>query len=84
MDPLLAQVEAMLSKLWADTLRVDHVEFDDNFFELGGDSLLAHKIIAGLRSVYGVEMSPEILFDLPTVHELAQAVVGARAAEGNG
>lgn len=66
----------MLAGLWAETLGVAHVDVDENFFELGGDSLLATRIIARLRSDYGVEMSPEMLFDLPTVRELARAVEG--------
>jgi acyl carrier protein len=69
-----AEIESMLSKLWAETLGVARVDADENFFELGGDSLLATRVMARLRSDYGVEMSPEMLFDLPTVRELALAV----------
>ena len=68
------EIESMLSRLWAETLGVESVDLDENFFELGGDSLLATKLIARLRSDYGVEMSPEMLFDLPTVRELARLV----------
>ncbi|WP_039946139.1 condensation domain-containing protein, partial [Streptomyces sp. NRRL S-118] len=46
----------------------------DNFFELGGDSILSIQVISHARQVLGGRLSPRLLFEAPTVAELAAAV----------
>ncbi|HEY7201664.1 MAG TPA: phosphopantetheine-binding protein, partial [Candidatus Dormibacteraeota bacterium] len=46
----------------------------DNFFELGGNSLQAIQILARVRSIFGVAMPVEVLFESPTVASIAAAV----------
>lgn len=45
---------------------------NDNFFDLGGDSLLAAGFFARLESEFGVTLSLDVLFERPTVRQLAE------------
>lgn len=69
-----SEVEQALARIWADVLGVDRVGIDDNFFELGGDSILSIQVIARAHEE-GLRISPRLLFQHPTVAQLA-AVAG--------
>ncbi|MFI9154630.1 amino acid adenylation domain-containing protein [Streptomyces sp. NPDC053367] len=70
--------ERLLLELWARALGHEDFGVEDNFFELGGDSLHAVRILAEVRGRFGLEQDAEddleMLFDHPTVRELARAV----------
>ncbi len=69
-------VVATVAKVWAQVFNRHQIEPHDNFFELGGDSLRGVQVLAGLREMYGVDLSLESLFDAPTVASLA-ALIGS-------
>ncbi|MGA5704453.1 amino acid adenylation domain-containing protein [Peterkaempfera bronchialis] len=72
------EMEHRLLEMWADAL--GHADFGvhDNFFELGGDSLHAVRILTRVRQELGIEQEAEedleMLFDHPTIAELAEAL----------
>jgi amino acid adenylation domain-containing protein len=63
--------EEIVAGIWQQLLGVARVGVDDNFFELGGHSLLAAQVMARMESLLGVELPVHLLFEFPTVGELA-------------
>ncbi|MGW2619583.1 amino acid adenylation domain-containing protein [Streptomyces sp. NPDC001500] len=71
--------EELLAGIWREVLKVDRVGADDNFFELGGDSFLGMQVIARARRG-GVRITPRLLFQNPTITDLAAGATTKRAA----
>ena len=69
-----AQMEATLQRIWSQCLGVESVATGDNFFELGGDSLVAIGV-AMTASHEGVELTPQDLYENPTLAALADTLV---------
>ncbi|CAM5334561.1 non-ribosomal peptide synthetase [Streptomyces fumanus] len=66
--------QALVCGLFEDVLKLprDTVGTDANFFDLGGDSLLATRLLAGLRHATGAEIPITALFETPTPAALAR------------
>jgi len=65
------QEERALAEIIAEVLKLDRVGMLDNFFELGGHSLLGIQVIARVRKTLRVELPLRLLFEKPTIAELA-------------
>lgn len=63
-------LEGAIQAMWTDLLGVP-VEPDDNFFDLGGHSLIAIRLVARVHRELGVKLQLAVLFDAPTVNDLA-------------
>ncbi|WP_306323274.1 MULTISPECIES: amino acid adenylation domain-containing protein [unclassified Streptomyces] len=72
------EMERLLLKLWSEVLGDQEFGVHDNFFELGGDSLHAVRILGLIHAELDIEQQAEddleMLFDHPTIAELAQAL----------
>jgi acyl carrier protein len=74
-------VEQTIAAIWQRLLGLETVGVHDNFFELGGHSLLGTRVIAALREEFGVEVPLRVLFQKPTIADLALAVAQARVEQ---
>jgi len=65
-----------LIQIWKKILKTDVISVDDDFFEKGGDSLLAMDVSVELERLTGKAQPEAILFDAPTIRELAKRLAG--------
>lgn len=72
--PPSTATEQQVAAIWAEILQLERVGIHDNFFDLGGYSLLGTQVITRLRQLLSVELSLRVLFELPTVAELAERI----------
>ncbi|MEU6578108.1 amino acid adenylation domain-containing protein [Streptomyces sp. NPDC046805] len=68
--PPSTPVEKQLTGIWTATLGIEQIGVHDNYFELGGDSILTIQIVAQARKA-GLQFSPKMVFQHPTIAELA-------------
>jgi acyl transferase domain-containing protein/acyl carrier protein len=70
------EIEKTIANIWEELIGIEKVGIHDNFFELGGHSLLAVQTISRLREAFQVELPLRtLLFDAPTVSELANVII---------
>lgn len=62
--------EAVMLKVWQETLGVQPIGGDDHFIDLGGDSMKALQICARLHEE-GLKVTPKQVFEAPTICELS-------------
>ncbi|MDG0842076.1 amino acid adenylation domain-containing protein [Staphylococcus equorum] len=66
--------EVMLTHIFENVLEIERVSIDDNFFEIGGHSLKAIGVINEIESEIGVRLPLKIIFERPTVLQLAEVI----------
>jgi acyl carrier protein len=67
-------LESKLVQIWSDVLGVENISITDNFFDRGGHSLLATRLFVRIRNAFGVDLPLRVLFDSPTVDDLARQI----------
>jgi acyl carrier protein len=67
-------VEQAVAEIFSEVLEVRTVGLNDDFFELGGHSLLAARVVTRLRDRFQVEVTPRLVFESPSVREMAERI----------
>jgi acyl carrier protein len=75
------EIERAVGDLWGEQLGIADIGVFDNFFELGGHSVLALQLISRLRDAFGIDLPLDVLFEAPSVAELADLIL-RRLGEG--
>ncbi|MBD2208746.1 amino acid adenylation domain-containing protein [Nostoc linckia FACHB-104] len=70
--------EKAIADLFSSLLNVEKVSIHDNFFDLGGHSLIATQLISRLRETLQIELPLRVLFEFPSIVELAKVINGQR------
>jgi amino acid adenylation domain-containing protein len=68
------EVEATMSAIWEELLKVSPIGITDDFFDLGGHSLLAVRLLARIEDRFGRRIPLASLIAGATVEELARLV----------
>jgi aryl carrier-like protein len=69
----ISPTEQRLIDVWKAVLHRDSVSVTDDFFDLGGDSIHAMQILSRLKQEFPA-LTLAMLFDLPTLRQLAAAL----------
>jgi amino acid adenylation domain-containing protein len=72
--PPATPLEQTLADIWAGALGVERIGCRDNFFRRGGHSLLAMQVVARVRDALQVDLPVRLLFEVPTLADMARAV----------
>jgi amino acid adenylation domain-containing protein len=70
--------EARVAEIWQSVTKHDSVSMHDNFFDFGGNSLMAVTMVNRLTHAFGRELPLQILFEAPTVAQLAAMLEDGR------
>ena len=66
--------EEAIARLWRATMHCDEVSIRDDFFAVGGNSLTAVVLINKINRQLGSTLPLQVLFEAPTICELARRV----------
>jgi len=72
-------IEKRLVGIWEDALGIEGIGINDDFLDLGGDSLLAARAVSKVIQVFQIDVPITILFDSPTISEMASSIVKYQA-----
>ncbi|EHS59970.1 non-ribosomal peptide synthase/polyketide synthase [Paenibacillus sp. Aloe-11] len=77
--PPRTPTEVELAQIWTEVLGVQEIGVKDHFFELGGHSLKVLGLIQKISSSMGVQLPLQLVFNLPTVEEMAHEISKLRS-----
>src|SRR5437667_4441056 len=73
--------EEGLARIWRALLGIRRVGVHDNFFDMGGHSLLGFQMLARIEQRFGKNLPVTVLFQSPTIEQLAKILSEERPAE---
>jgi acyl transferase domain-containing protein len=75
--PPRTHMQTLIEQVWRSHLGLARVGIDDQFFDLGGTSLIGISIVEELERRIEADLPAAVLFERPTVRELAAALESA-------
>ena len=81
--PAASPTEEAIRAIWARVLPSppSPIPLDESFFDVGGHSILATRLIFEIRKAFLIDAPLGLIFDKPTIAELAAAVDELRSVE---
>ncbi|MGG1642432.1 non-ribosomal peptide synthase/polyketide synthase [Paenibacillus sp. NRS-1782] len=79
--PPRTPTEVELAQIWSEVLGVQEIGVKDHFFELGGHSLKVLGLIQKISSVMDVQLPLQLVFNLPTVEQMAHEISRLRTKD---
>jgi amino acid adenylation domain-containing protein/FkbH-like protein len=76
------RTEIQLVEMWQQLLHLEQVSANDSFFGLGGHSLLATQLLSRIAMVFGIRLPLQVIFERPTIVQLAEQIDAVLRAEG--
>jgi acyl carrier protein len=73
--------EETVAAIWCAVLGLDRVSADRDFLDAGGHSLLAIRVLSRLRQAYELDLPMRLIFDYPTVQDVATRIEELLMAE---
>lgn len=73
-EAILTKQQSLIKTMWETVLKHPDINPDEDFFELGGSSLQAIQLINMLNRQYEKNIGIEVIFDNPTVKQLADKI----------
>jgi amino acid adenylation domain-containing protein len=74
LDLPVTKHESRLAEIWKEIFASSRIGIHTGFFELGGHSLTAAQLITRIRSEFGVDIPFRVIFEKPTIHEIASVI----------
>ncbi|MCB2298645.1 non-ribosomal peptide synthetase [Clostridium tagluense] len=68
------EFEKNLEKIWCEILNLERISINKSFFDVGGHSLKVMNLISKVYRVFGVELPFEIIFENPSLMEMAKYI----------
>lgn len=85
--PPRTRLEQELAEIWSEVLGISPVGIHDDFFALGGASMKSLRIVAKMQQTVlqtdAKWMTPELLFEHPTIAELAERIATTGQLDGS-
>jgi acyl carrier protein len=66
--------EKAIADIWRSVLKRDAISTRASFFDIGGDSILATRIVARVHDQLGQDVPVVVLFQAPTIADMARAI----------
>ncbi|MCP5099115.1 MAG: non-ribosomal peptide synthetase, partial [Chloroflexi bacterium] len=79
--PPETETEELLAEVWSELLHIPQISRHANFFKLGGHSLLATQVIARLNQLLDLSLPIFLIFESPTIAQLAMQIEAVLFAE---
>jgi acyl carrier protein len=76
-------IESRLAEIWSEILSIDPVGVNDDFLDLGGHSLAATRVVSRVLKEFQLEIPLQVLFQAPTVAEMAKVITERQAKNLN-
>ncbi|MNO25751.1 Dimodular nonribosomal peptide synthase [compost metagenome] len=80
--PPVSELQCQVAAIWQTVLDIDQVGLEDHFFDLGGHSLLVVSVVSRLQLELGLQLTPQLMFQHPTLADFVAQLAPLAAPLG--